>query len=104
MNMKRIISFCFAVALVFCTVAFADDTQDKEAKREVKGRLLSAGVFGETGRLGVQLAEVNADVARRLGLPEERGAHVVEVIADSPASRAGLQKDDVIVKWNGERV
>jgi serine protease Do len=51
--------------------------------------------------LGVQLEEVTAEQVKRLGLPEERGALITDVVSDSPASKAGLQKDDVIVRWNG---
>jgi predicted metalloprotease with PDZ domain len=54
--------------------------------------------------LGVTLKDVTAEKARDLKLPGEYGARVVSVEADSPAAKAGLQKDDVIVEFAGERV
>lgn len=48
--------------------------------------------------LGVTLTSVNAIVARRDNLAVNEGARVVEVTADSPAAKAGLQADDVITK------
>ena len=61
--------------------------------------------FGDGGGyLGVYLEDVDDEAARRLGLPEEEGALVEDVVDDSPAADAGLQKDDVIVGYNGETV
>ena len=48
--------------------------------------------------LGVTLTSVNAIVARRDNLAVNEGARVVEVSADSPAAKAGLQPDDVITQ------
>lgn len=48
--------------------------------------------------LGVYAAEVTPEVAERLGMGTPRGALVDTVLRDSPAERAGLQKDDVILK------
>ena len=59
---------------------------------------------GPGAHLGVVLDEVSADDASRLKLSEERGARVEDVVEGSPAEKAGLQKDDVIVSFQGERV
>lgn len=64
--------------------------------------LRHAGASG--GFLGVQLAEVRRDDVAKLGLEEERGARVSDVSDDSPAARAGLQENDVIVAWQDEAV
>jgi serine protease Do len=57
-----------------------------------------------SGHLGVALDEVNTKVAERLKLKEERGALVREVRPDSPAAKAGLKIDDVIVGYQGAPV
>ncbi len=54
--------------------------------------------------LGVTIAEVSPEKARELKLPADRGALVVDVEKDSPAAKAGLEKDDVIVEFDGDRV
>ncbi|MCS6805008.1 MAG: PDZ domain-containing protein [Blastocatellia bacterium] len=54
--------------------------------------------------LGVTTEEVTPEVVRRLKLKEERGALITSVLPDSAAAKAGLQKDDVIVRWNGAPV
>lgn len=56
------------------------------------------------GLLGIRVAPVTADVQRRVGLPEARGAVVVDVVAGSPADRAGLAIGAVIVALDGQRV
>src|SRR5881396_3663154 len=40
----------------------------------------------------------------RYGLREVRGVGVTQVIKDSPAEKAGLKKDDVILRFDGESV
>jgi serine protease Do len=69
-----------------------------KARREVRVHL------GGGGALGVSLEEVGAADVSRLKLAEERGAVVREVEPDSPAAEAGLEKDDVIVGYQGEAV
>jgi serine protease Do len=58
----------------------------------------------ERGWLGVQIQAVNEDIAAGLGLDEEHGALVAEVVPDSPAERAGLRSGDVIVGIEGQEV
>jgi serine protease Do len=52
--------------------------------------------------LGVKLnPEFDSTVARRLGLDRARGAHILEVYRNTPASRASLQTDDIVLSFNG---
>lgn len=76
--------------------AYGSDQQTIERPRRVQ---ISAGGF-----LGVELGEVNSEVVQRLKLREERGALIEGVASGSSAAQAGLQKDDVIVKWDGESI
>jgi S1-C subfamily serine protease len=49
-------------------------------------------------------AEIEADVRRRAGLMQQRGLLVLEVLPNSPASRASLRVSDVIVEVEGQPV
>jgi S1-C subfamily serine protease len=71
---------------------------EKPKHREVRVRI------GSGGALGLSLEDVRAEDVSRLRLAEEKGALVREVAPDSPAAEAGLQKDDVIVGFQGEPV
>ncbi len=54
------------------------------------------------GWLGVELQEVSdLDDPSALGLKEPRGAVIVNVLPNSPAEKAGLKPQDVIVEFNG---
>ncbi len=61
---------------------------------------LSSG--GKKAYLGVQCTDVPDDVRERLGIPE--GVYLSEVVDDSPAMNAGLQKGDVITAMGDEEV
>jgi len=62
----------------------------------------AAEVFGLGGsRLGVSISDVSADDTKGKG---NAGVEIDEVDEDSPASKAGLKKGDVVVEFDGERV
>lgn len=54
--------------------------------------------------LGVGVAEIDADRSKALKLKDEYGVEVTRVEEDSPASKAGLKVNDVILEYNGQRV
>src|SRR6185436_3251810 len=62
--------------------------------------------FGELQPLwtGAQLLNVDAELAKRYGLFDRRGALVFKVYPDSPAADAGLAEQDVIVAVDGQPV
>jgi Do/DeqQ family serine protease len=55
-------------------------------------------------QLGVSVQDVTSDLAASLNLKNVSGAIVSGVTTDSPASRAGLKRGDVIVSFNGQAV
>ncbi len=54
--------------------------------------------------LGVSLGNVTPDIADMLGLEGTEGAIVGEVLAGSPAARAGIQKYDIILQLDGQKI
>ncbi len=54
--------------------------------------------------LGVYAEDVSKDNMGRYNLRDVRGVGVTQVVKDSPAEKAGLRKDDVILRFDGENV
>ena len=62
--------------------------------------------FGEVrrGRIGVTIKDITPDEQVAFDLPTLEGAWVNNVLADSPADKAGLEAGDIIVSFNGEDI
>jgi serine protease Do len=71
--------------------------------KEVLTQLRLKGVVSR-GFLGVQVQQVAPALARSFGLERPRGALVAYVQPDSPGERAGIEKGDVIVEFNGRKI
>jgi serine protease Do len=56
------------------------------------------------GYLGVNIQTVTDDLASSLGLKETKGALVSEVVAGSPADKAGVKRGDVITGFAGKEI
>jgi serine protease Do len=56
------------------------------------------------GWLGVQVQSVTPELAKSFGLERERGALVADVMADTPAEKAGFERGDIIVEFNGRKI
>jgi len=51
------------------------------------------------GWLGIAIAPVTPEMAKKLGAPDRRGAVVAEVVPNGPAAAAGVRAGDVIVAF-----
>lgn len=56
------------------------------------------------GWLGVSIQPVNQTIAKAFGLGESTGALVGDVVPNSPASKSGLKKGDIILDVNGHKI
>jgi len=71
--------------------------------REVLAQLRSQGRVTR-GYLGIQLQDLDPDLQRLVGLPEARGAMVVDVLDRTAGQAAGLKRYDVITAVSGTPV
>lgn len=56
------------------------------------------------GYLGVQIQDVSSEMAKQFGLKDAHGALVSDVVAGSPADKAGVKAGDVITKFDGKEI
>ncbi|MBA4265658.1 MAG: serine peptidase [Comamonadaceae bacterium] len=56
------------------------------------------------GRIGVRIDQVSKEVAESIGLGRPRGALVRGVEPDSPASQAGVEPGDIVLKFDGKEI
>lgn len=81
----------------------------KAAERDLK----DLKVHGTIRRpfLGLRYLTLNPDLKEKLRLAHDYGALIVKehpldqaVVPNSPAAKAGLKENDIILEWNGERI
>ena len=56
------------------------------------------------GWLGVSIQEVTSELAEALDMEVPKGALISQIIEDSPAEKAGLKEEDVILFFDGEEI
>src|SRR5690349_10192751 len=60
--------------------------------------------FDGDGFLGVYAENISRENMGRYHVNEVRGVGVTQIVKDSPAEKAGLRKDDVILRVDGENI
>jgi len=71
--------------------------------RSVMDSLVKSGKVTR-GWLGVYIQEVTPELAKQFKLGSNLGALVSDVMEGSPAEKAGLERGDVIIQYNGKEV
>ncbi|NWF76800.1 MAG: DegQ family serine endoprotease [Nitrospirae bacterium] len=56
------------------------------------------------GWLGVTIQSLTPDLSEQFGIKDEKGVLVGDVIENSPAKQAGIERGDVIIGFNGKKV
>ena len=68
--------------------------------RQVMEQLISGGEV-KRGQIGVAIQDLTPDIAQALGTTHTQGAVIARVVPSSPAERAGLRTNDLVIAVNG---
>ncbi|HEX7381958.1 MAG TPA: DegQ family serine endoprotease [Nevskiaceae bacterium] len=71
--------------------------------RTVMAELIKHGKINH-GQIGVMIQNLTPELAKALGVNAEHGVVVSKVIPGSPAEKAGIKTEDVIVSANGRKI
>lgn len=102
MKTKYALGLLAAIFLISGMV-LAQETAPPADMPEVSDNVFSLLVDG-SGFLGVHAEDISKENMGRYGLNQVRGVGVTQVVKDSPAEKAGLRKDDVILRLDGDRI
>lgn len=93
------------LAFSSCAIIYSQKTPEtpKQPDKTVKPMTWSFQFDGGS-YLGIEPQEVNKENFSKFGLSEVRGVAIEKVLENSPAAQAGLQPNDVIVKFENEEV
>jgi serine protease Do len=56
------------------------------------------------GWLGVMIQKVTPELAKQFGLEKTEGALVAQVMEDSPAKKAGIKREDIIIEFDRKKI
>jgi serine protease Do len=71
--------------------------------KRITAELRTTGTVNR-GWLGVSIQPLTPELATSFGLKGKKGALVSDVVAESPAAKAGLKPGDVVTRFNDEKV
>ncbi len=74
-----------------------------DSAKLVMEQLLKHGKV-ERGLLGVNIQDLNENLAKSFGRTDTNGALVSQVVPDGPAQKAGIKTGDIVVGFNGHPV
>ena len=69
----------------------------------VANQIVAQGYFSRPF-MGISYQAISPDIAANYNLPVQWGVYVTKVAAESPASKAGLQADDIIISLNNVKM
>jgi serine protease Do len=103
MKAKYLLGLLLPIILAAST-AFAQEPAPPPSPADVEPLEQTFSFFVDGGFLGVHAENINRENMGRYHMSQVRGVGVTQVVKDSPAEKAGLRKDDVILRIDGEFV
>ncbi len=103
MNAWKMAAVAAALLVASGAGAFLPPVHGQSPTRAVAPRALEI-LSSRGGQIGVTIRDVEDSDAKAGKLPAQGGVVIEDVAEDSPASRAGMKKGDIVAEFDGERV
>ncbi len=97
------ITLALAATIVLSTASPAS-SRDRVVVRKSDDPAKVKVVEKKSPFIGIYMDDLNDKVIKDLNYPESDGVWIVSVIEDSPAEKAGLEDDDIIYIFDGEKL
>lgn len=95
-----------SLLVLSAALAIAQDapkTDKNKAEKKLRDAFTIA-IGGGGSYLGIHMKEVTSENYSKFGLSGVQGVAVSKVVEDSPAAKAGIKENDVLIRVNGESV
>jgi len=97
-------TFLITLSVLMAGVAAYAASGNQDQPTQAYNQLRTLLNPGHESWLGLIITDTNEATAKELNLSHITGAIVISVVAGSPAEKAGFQKNDVIMEFDGQRV
>jgi len=103
--MKKSVSITLALAAtMILSTASPASSRDRVVVRKSDDPAKVKVVEKKSPYIGIYMDDLNDKIIADLNYPESDGVWIVSVIEDSPAEKAGLEDDDIIYIFEGEKL
>ncbi len=103
--MKKTVSISLALAAtMILSTASPASSRDRVVVRKSDDPAKVKVVEKKSPYIGIYMDDLNDKLIADLNYPESDGVWIVSVIEDSPAEKAGLEDDDIIYIFDGEKL
>jgi len=101
---RSLVPVVLAVFLASCVMVISVPVHSESAKLKTPSKAGKYWRNTEEGWLGVYVQEINHVLKEAMDLKSEEGVLVRDVVEDSPAEKAGIEREDVILAFGGKKV
>src|SRR5688572_11824414 len=104
MKLNYLLSFLVALILTTSSALAQQPAPPEPPEPPDEPFLNTFSLFTDGGYLGVYAENINRQNMGRYHMNQPRGVGITQVVQGSPAEKAGLKKDDVILRLDGENI
>lgn len=99
-----LIPIALTMFVAFLAMVYSVPVHGESAKLKIPSNAGKYERSTKEGWMGVYVQEISKEIKEAMDLKSEEGVLIRDVVEDSPAEKAGIEKRDVILTFGGEKV